>query len=330
MLERILATIALLAMPFVAVASEADRLPLPLGERFSVEVDVSQKVLFVLVNDNGGLGIVSPLAGMIVNGVANNNAETRIAPMNEALASYRLDERLKTQLQAKLASALASEGISPNPELSFWERGQQVSGGTVIVKDVPLQAMVILPQYFMSQDFDRLTVKLHVQLVGRERKANGQYKTRPRVTRIYTFNQRIEETKVKENAAVWHGLPPSALAALLDEGIDHVVDMMIYDFSAEGRAEWDANVRNGRARLDGHVYGGKEVRRGEGWIWLRSGAPAQILMQRVVVNPAPFKMGINGFRVIDPVELAKRSSPEPAAAQATEQVPSADPVPEQP
>ncbi len=314
--RHIFVVIALFAMPFAAMASKADVLPIPLGERLSVEADVVQKGLFVLVNDNGGLGIVSPLAGMIVNGVAKNNAETRIAPMNEALASYRLDETLKARLQAKLASGLALEGISPNPELSFWERGQQVSGGSVIVKDVPLQAMVILPQYFMSQDFDRLTVKLHVQVVDRERKANGQYKARARATRIYTFNQRLEETKVEENAAVWHSLPPRALAALLDEGIDHVIDMMIYDFSAEGRSEWDANVRNGRATLDGHVYGGKEVRRGDGWIWLRSGAPAQILMQRVVVNPAPFKMGINGFRVIDPAALvASADSPAGAATE---------------
>lgn len=307
MLKRFLAGVVLVATSFAAAAAKPASLPMPLGERFSVEADVGQKVLFVLVNDNGGLGIVSPLAGMIVNGIVANNAETRIEPMNQALASYRLDERFKTRLQAKLAS----EGISPNPELSFWERGQQVPGGTVIVKDVPMQAMVIVPQYFMTQDFDRMTVKLHVQVVDRERKANGKYKHHARATRIYTFSQRLADTKVKENVAVWHSLPPHALAALLDEGIDHVIDMMVYDFSAKGRSEWDASVRNGRARLDGHAYGGLEVRRGDHWIWLRSGAAAQILMQREVVNAAPYKLGINGFRVIDPVALA--SLPVPAA-----------------
>lgn len=35
-------------------------------------------------------------------------------------------------------------------------------------------------------------------------------------------------------------------------------------------------------------------------------------------------------RVIDPVELVKRPTPEPAATQATEQMPSADAMSEQP
>jgi hypothetical protein len=320
-LERILATIVLLATPLIVMASKADGLPMPLGEQLPVELVATQNGINVEILNNAGLDLMVPMLGSGLNRAAARNAEARVGPINQALSAYRYGERF----EARLRASLASEGISPAPVLTVHSLQDSARS-----RDVPLHALVLTPQYTMSQDFDRLYVRLHVQLVDREPKADGQYKARARATRIYMFSHRLKETKVEQHVAAWHSLPPPVLAALLDEAIGHVIDMMVYDFSAEGRAEWDANVRNGRARLDGHVYGGKEVRRGEGWIWLRSGAPAQILMQRVVVNPAPFKMGINGFRVIDPVELAKRVDPVPAAAQATEQVPSADPVPEQP
>lgn len=307
MLERILAILALITMPFAAMASEADGLPMPLGAQLPVELVATQNGINVEINNNGGLDLIVPMLGTGLNRAAAENAQTRIGPINQALSTYRYGERF----EARLRASLPAEGISPAPVLIV-----QATRGIDPSREMPLRALVLIPEYTMSQDFDRLYVRLLVQLVDRERKANGQYKARARATRVYMFSHRLRETKVEQHVAAWQSLPPHALASLLDEAIGHVIDMMVYDFSAQGRSEWDASVRNRRATLDGYAYGGREVRRGEGWIWLRSGAPAQILMQRVVVNPAPYKWGINGFRVIDPVALAASAAPAASASDA--------------
>src|SRR5690606_19415780 len=57
----------------------------------------------------------------------------------------------------------------------------------------------------------------------------------------------------------------------LDRGIDHVVDMLVYDLSAEGRAEAQAKVKRESAQARGLEFNGRGLREGDGWVWVRNG-----------------------------------------------------------
>lgn len=313
MFERIALFVALFAASFAAMAAKPVSLPMPLGERLPVELVLGQRQLFVELADNTGLAIaMGPLIPGLIDGVSAGRAEARIAPLLDGLASYRFNDRF----EAEVRSRLASEGISPNPDFVVMPMRREQLGTLLGV--APTYALVITPTYAMTQSFDRMYVQIVVHLVDRTIKDNGKIKSRVRAARVYRFSHLLKETRVKEHVAAWHSLSSGELAGLLDESMRHVIEMMVYDFTAEGRSGWDAIVRHGRAKLGDHLYGGLEVRRGDDWIWLRSGAPAVRINSKWVVNAAPYKLGINGFRVIDPVALASLPAParpvdEPAA-----------------
>ncbi len=325
MFDRIALFVVLFAASFAATAAKSASLPMPLGERLPVELVLGQQRLIVEIADNTGLAIaMGPLIPGLIDGISASRAEARIAPLLDDLASYRFDDRFEAELRRRLAS----ESISPDPQLVILPMHREQLG--TLMGDAPTYALVITPRYAMSQSFDRMYVQIAVQLVDRTMKGKGKFSSRVRAARVYRFSHLLKEAGVKENVAAWHSLSSGELAGLLDESMRHVIDMMVYDFSADGRAGWDANVRLGRARHNDRLYGGLEVRRGDEWIWLRSGAPAERIQQQWVVNAAPFKLGINGFRVIDPVELAKRETPAPVASQATGGEPAISPAPEKP
>jgi hypothetical protein len=313
MFDRIVLFVVLFAASFAATAAKSASLPMPLGERLPVELVLGQKRLIVEVADNTGLAIaMGPLIPGLIDGISASRAEERIAPLLDALASYRFDDRFEAELRGRLVS----DGISPDPQLVVLPLNRERLG--TLMGDAPTYALVITPTYAMSQSFDRMYVQIAVQLVDRTIKDKGKFKSRIRAARVYRFSHLLKETRVKEHVAAWHSLSPGELAGLLDESMRHVIDMMVYDFTAEGRSGWDAIVRHGRAKLGDRLYGGLEVRRGDDWIWLRSGAPAVRINSEWVVNAAPYKLGINGFRVIDPVALASLQAPagsvdEPAA-----------------
>lgn len=321
MFKRFLLSVALVATSFAASAAKPQALPMPLGEQYPVELVLHQQELAVDVQSTAGIGMQFGLIGALISSAVDNanakKAEARVAPLRDALIAYRFNERFEAELRSKLAS----EGISPDPKLmvmpSVWD-APSAQGGS----DVPASAMVIIPRYAMDFDFGRMYVQMIVQIVDRERKSNGKLKTRYRATRVYNFSHRLEGGKADDYPATWQNLPPNALANMVDQSVRHIIDMMVYDFGAQGRSEWTANAKKGRAKLGNYEYGGLEVRRGDDWIWLRGGAPGRKLQTRTIVKAA-FNQGINGFNVVDPVAMAAAAPvamPVVAAAKAEEAV----------
>ncbi len=58
---------------------------------------------------------------------------------------------------------------------------------------------------------------------------------------------------------------------MLDEGVRQSVDMLVFDFSAEGRAQWENYDRKASVRLAGRTYPGLKVREAPEWVWTRVG-----------------------------------------------------------
>jgi hypothetical protein len=317
MLKRFIVSVALVAASFVASAAKPQSLPMPLGEQMPVEVVLGQQELAVDVHSTAGIGMQFGLIGALVSSAVDNanakKAEARVAPLRDALIAYRFNERFEAELRSKLAS----EGISPDPKLVVMPSGWDAVSARDD-NDIPKYAMVIMPRYAMDFDFGRMYVQMVVQIVDRERKSNGKLKTRYRATRVYNFSHRLEGGKADDYPATWQNLPPNALAGMVDQGVRHIIDMMVYDFGAQGRSEWAANAKKGRAKLGDYEYGGLEVRRGDDWIWLRAGAPGRKLQTRTIVK-AGFNQGINGFNVVDPIALAA-SAPAVLPAVAAETI----------
>lgn len=306
MFKRFILSVALVATSFTVSAAKPQALPMPLGEQLPVELVLHQQELAVDVQSTAGLGMQFGLIGALISSAVDNanakKAEARVAPLRDALIAYRFNERFEAELRAKLAS----EGISADPQIMVLSSSRDALGAQVDA-DVPKYAMVIAPRYAMDFDFGRMYVQMAVYVVDRERKSNGKLKTRYRASRVYNFSHRLEGGKADDYPATWQSLPPNAMADMLDRGVRHVIDMMVYDFGVQGRSEWAASVKKTRAKLGDHEYGGLEVRRGDDWIWLRAGAPGRKLQTRTIVKPG-FNNGINGFNVVDPVALASAAA----------------------
>lgn len=332
MFKRFILSVALLATCFTVSAAKPQALPMPLGEQLPVELVLHQQELAVDVQSTAGLGMQFGLIGALISSAVDNanakKAEARVAPLRDALIAYRFNERFETELRAKLAS----EGISADPQLTVLPSSREAIGAQVD-GEVPKYAMVIAPRYAMDFDFGRMYVQMVVYIVDRERKSNGKLKTRYRASRVYSFSHRLDGGKADDYPATWQNLPPNAMADMLDRSVRHVIDMMVYDFGAQGRSEWTASVKKSRAKLGNHEYGGLEVRRGDDWIWLRAGAPGRKLQTRTIVKPG-LNNGINGFNVIDPVALASAAAASgktagiaaPSATDASPATVTAEPV----
>lgn len=307
MLKHALAFVALVAMSFSASAADKQPLPMPLGEQMPVELVLHQQELAVDVPSSAGIGMQFGLIGALVSSAVDNanakKAENRVAPLRDALISYRFNERF----EAELRSRLASEGISLSPQLTVMPTGWDAINAEA-GDQVPMYAMVVAPRYAMDAEFSKMYITLNVTVVDRERKPNGKLKTRYRAVRNYAFSYLMEGAKGEDYPAKWRGLPPQAMSTMLEQGVRHVIDMMVYDFGAQGRGEWNANTKKTKARIGEHEYGGLEVRRGDEWIWLRAGAPALKLETRTIVKPARYSSGINGFQVVNPTALAAAAS----------------------
>ena len=321
MFKKVLAFVALATMSF-AVSAAKQPLPMPLGERMPVELVLHQQELAVDVPSTAAIGMQFGLIGALISSAVDNanakSAEARVAPLRDALIAYRFNERF----EAELRSRLAAEGISPAPQLAVMPTGWDAINAEAS-DAVPMYAMVINPRYAMDSEFRKLYITLNVSVVDRERKSNGKLKTRYRTVRSYNFNVLMEDGNPKEYLAKWYGLPPNAMSTMLEQGVRHVIDMMVYDFSAQGRTEWTTNTKKTKAKIGEYEYGGLEVRRGDEWIWLRAGAPALKLETRTIVKPARFSNGIAGFQVVKPAALAAAAA-APVQSQPVPSIPAPD------
>lgn len=264
---------ALLALSISApsFAAKPISLPTPVAQELQVEMIESQQEIGVVVPATATavgmqFGLIGALIGSAVQNAQVKNAEEKIIPLRNAMVDYRFNQKMEAALRAKLAS----DGISPSPVLTVMPTTWEAHDAQQSAK-LPPHAMVLTPGYAMDSDFSQLTVSLRVAVVDRAVKPNGKIKAVPRFGRLYSFKYPLQGVRSEDEVQDWIKFESAGLAQLLDQGIEQVTDMLVHDFSAEGRALWDTKPKKESAVVNGNVYAGLPVRQGEGWAWVRNG-----------------------------------------------------------
>lgn len=300
LLRRLGAFVCAFTLAFNSLAANKN-LPTPLGEQLPVEIVLNQQELGVDVSTTGaavaGAVIGGLIGGLVSAAIANAQvkaAEERVTPLRDLLVPYDFNKHLEAELRAKLPS----EGISLNPAITSmpiqWALQDPESA-----KQLPKQALVLMPRYSIDSKFATLRVQVMAQLVERTPKSNGKLKGKVLFHRIYGFNHQIKDGKLEDNLQQWTSLGSNGMGLLLDEGVHQVAAMIAHDFSVEGRGEWARRPVKKAATLKGQTYPGVAVRTTDDYIWVRSG---------------PRMMMLDGHRPLDvPTFLASIQS-APAAA----------------
>ena len=266
-----MALLLLLSLGVCGAQAAKRPLPMPIAAELPVEVIEAQQEIGVSVPETASavgmqFGLVGALIGSAVQNAQTKKAEARIVPLRNLMVDYRFNQKVAEALEAKLPS----EGVSPHPQLTVmpttWEaRDAQQTG------QLPPMAMVITPSYSMDSDFSQLTVTLLAEVVDRTIKSNGKVKATKRFSRAYAFHYPLVGQVSDDPVRDWAALGTQGMSQLLDQGVAQATDMLVHDLSPEGRFSWGVDAKGRAATLEGKSYPGAMVRRGDGWMWLRTG-----------------------------------------------------------
>ncbi len=240
-------------------AAKPPNLPIPLGERFAVEIMDAPEEISV----NSSIPQQGGLIGMIAGNMAVKRDEALVAPFRDRLLKYDFNARMR----AALESTLPSEGISPRPwfirvETPWTEQPDEA------MAQAPRDALVLVPSYSFDPWFIGLGVQIDAYAVKRYLKNKGaRLETQPKFHRRYVFAYSIALKGKDERIAYWQSAPSPALEKMLDHAIRHTAEMIVFDFSSEGRAHWARNLRMTRFEANGREYSGRLLRRGQHWVW---------------------------------------------------------------
>lgn len=272
MIKRVLVLAAFACLPFQSLAAKIETLPMPIAPELPVEIVLHQQEIGVTVPPNAGVafGLIGALVGSAINNAQVANGEKRVAEIRNLLVDYRFNEQMEKALRAKLVNA----GISPQPVITVRESPWEAVAATQAATTAA-DVFVITPSYTLSNNFEAMSVSLNAQMVHREIKANGKPKVRARFGRNYVFNipmQKVDGSNADEDAKRWIALGKPGLQTLVDRGIAQVTDMLVYDFSSEGRAESAKKVSGGeKASLNGRSFAGRQLRADSESVWTRIG-----------------------------------------------------------
>lgn len=266
-------TVLLLLLSLLACGAQAAKrpLPMPIAPELPVEMIEAQQEIAVTVPDTAAavgmqFGLVGALIGSAVQNAQTKKAEGRIVPLRNLMVDYRFNQKVAEVLKTRLPS----EGVSPHPVLTVmptpWEARDALQSG-----QLPPMALVITPSYDMDSDFSQLTVKLQADVVDRTVKSSGKVKSVKRFTRAYAFHYPLVGPVGDDPVRDWLALGAQGMARLVDQGIAQATDMLVHDLSEEGRFSWGVDPKGRSATLQGKSYPGAVVRRGDGWVWLRTG-----------------------------------------------------------
>lgn len=307
---------ALIFVAFFAIAAHAAKpltQPMPLGENLTVEMVLNQQEVGVDVSQTNAMAAGGGLLGaLIVAGVDNartKNAEERIVPIRDLLIAYRFNDAFEREIRAKLPS----DGITKTPVFVV----QNTTLGAIDAQNnhqsAP-RAFVLTPRYAFDNRFTQMTVRVNAQMVERQPRNNGKIKAVIGFNRAYTFQFVLPETsdELEENVKAWTAFGADGLAAMLDEGVRQSIDMLTFDFSTEGRGQWDSFDRKASVRLAGRSYPGLTVREAPDWVWARTGKG--------------WMQAMNGYRMAGALSAAALPASAPTSVQVAPVGHSAAPV----
>jgi hypothetical protein len=269
MIRRVCVAVAAMAMCFGA-AAKPPMAPMPVAAELPVELIENQNELAVDVSNTAGaigmqFGLIGALIGAGIQNAQAKKAEERVVPLRDLLINYHFNERLEQGLRAKLAS----DGLSPHPDFNVMKTPWDAVDAQQ-ARNAPPQALVLYPRYSIDSGFSQLTVQVTAQLVHRTLKPNGRIKSSYDFIRTYAYHFPMQSTGGPDPVQHWTQLGDAGLARVLDEGIAQATDMLVYDFSAQGRAEWTQPV-DGSVTVRGITYRGRPLRHDNDWAWVRVG-----------------------------------------------------------
>ena len=256
----------LLVLAFNAAAGVV---PKPVAPQLPVEiVEAQQEIAIDVPTTATGVGAQFGLIGALIGSAVQNaqakGAEERVVPLRDALIGYDFNAQLEAALRAKLKS----DDVSPDPQFVVLTPAAVAERAEKRL-EIPTQALVLAPRYSLDYEMTTLTVKVVATLEQRERKSNGKYKVRPQFRHTYALSFPIAQPD--KTAQPWIALGKSSIVAMLEQGVAQVSDMMAYDFSDAGRAEWDRDNRKQYVRLKDNEYAGLGIRQEADYVWARTG-----------------------------------------------------------
>lgn len=203
----------------------------------------------------------------------------QLARLKALIGSYPFNAKVEAALRAKLPnSGLATtpsfhSGSWPELEASMRER-------------LP-RAMQITPEWELSDGNARLNVGLHTVLAERRLHKRGKLDNKNYFEGDYFFYLVLPvKGSPDENLKAWESMGSERLSALLDEATGQTVDMLVYNFSEEGRAAWAKAPNLGPAVLEGRRFGGNTLKKGDDWVWVPRGEVEE--------------QAIEGYRLVKP------------------------------
>ena len=275
---RLMASLVLLCLALPALAAKPMLPPTPIHTSQPAEIILTQQELAVDVPGTANavgmqFGLIGALVGTAITNAQVKNAEERVGELRNALLDYPFNARMQETLRRKLAehAILGEQGI--HVLHATWD------GDSAAMANPVEDALVLVPRYAILSNFEQLSVELTLSHVQRTARTGKKPKQKTLLARTYAFNfpltTGIGEGGVDADASRWVAFGRQPLEALLDIGIDQVTDMLVYDLSTEGRGEAEQPVKGLVGTVGGREFAGRVVRKGDHWLWLRTGPGAQ-------------------------------------------------------
>jgi len=286
-LAAFLVLLSCFAMPAFAAKPVLPATPIRTSQ--PAEIIFTQQELAVDVPDTANavgmqFGLIGALVGSAISNAQVKNAEERVGVLRNALLDYPFNARMEAALRDKLAAngVLGDQGIQVLH--ATWDADSATVAGTAE------DALVLVPRYAILSNFEQLSVSLTLSHMQRTAKPGKKPRQKPLFARTYAFHFPLSNAAAgdpEQDAARWLGFGRQPLEALLDTGIDQVTDMLVYDLSAEARAEAEQPIRGLEGTVGGQRFAGRVVREGDRWLWLRTGPGAlRTLVGQHPVNEA--------------------------------------------
>lgn len=276
MIRRICLALGLALLCATSTAKPPE-VPMPLAAQLPVELVASQQEMGVEVPDTATqVGAQFGLIGALVGSAVQNNqvqkAEAAVIPLRNLLVDYPFNARIESALRAKLAS----EGLSPAPVVTVSATGWEPNNAQQDKSTMPRQALVLRPSYQIDHTFNDLSVNLSAQFVERTPKNNQRFKNKVVFNQVYRFHFPLVPDPASTDAIKrWEAVGAERIGQMLDVGVSNVVDMLVYDLSAEGRAQWDRKNPSSDATIKGMTFSGMLLRQTDDYAWCRMGLRMQ-------------------------------------------------------
>lgn len=289
-MKRLISSITLIAFLFssTAHAKTLKDLPTPFASTLPIELRLTQQEIAVEVPNNGAVaslavgGILGALVGAAINKASVANSEKRVGEIRNQMIDYDFSKQFETAFREKAAlQLLAPKYDIKVSKTTMWA---DITDKTATAgKDI----LVIQPSYALTNKFDEVIVRVSVILLDRQAKSNGKIKVKYSHSRNYAYTV-ILQPGVKQSANAGAEdvtqMGKDQLTAMIDDGIDGVIEVLNISLSAEGKAKLAKGGKSGQ-----YVVGEKKVR---GMVFAKNSDNRDVFFQK----------GLNNFFVIAKAE----------------------------